>query len=250
MKTGPIKNLSQKLSYLVHTPAAWVPIVSWPVFSLTSFAMISDLVKQGVVPRTVIDVGANIGQFAVASANLFPHVIVHSFEPNPDCVAQLKDHVRSLNNILINPFALGDMGGQTSFHVNSHSHSSSILRLAEKHQDAFPHAREMCAIQVEVSTLDTVFANVDLNPPILLKLDVQGYESKVLQGGSDFLKRVDYVVLEASFKPMYVGEMLFMEIAHLMERYGFIFLRPVSWLPDPYTGEIIQMDALFQRKRA
>jgi len=61
--------------------------------------------------------------------------------------------------------------------------------------------------------------------------------------------RVEYVVLEASFKPMYEGEMLFMDIVRLMEGYGFSFLRPVGLLSDPRTGEIIQMDALFSRAK-
>jgi len=66
-----------------------------------------------------------------------------------------------------------------------------------------------------------------------------------LRGGLKTLQRVDYVILEASFKPMYEGEMLFMNIVRLMEEYGFHFLRPVGWLSHPKTGEILQTDALF-----
>ena len=43
------------------------------------------------------------------------------------------------------------------------------------------------------------------------------------------------------------GLLLRKEIVRLMEEYGFDFLRPVGLLPDPQTGEIIQMDALFRR---
>jgi hypothetical protein len=96
---------------------------------------------------------------------------------------------------------------------------------------------------------DKVFNAITLEPPVLLKLDVQGYESTTLRGGRDTLKRVDYVILEASFKPMYEGEMLFMDIVRLMEEYGFQFLRPVGWLSEPKTGEILQMDALFKRTK-
>jgi len=62
------------------------------------------------------------------------------------------------------------------------------------------------------------------------------------------LQQVDFVILEASFKPMYEGEMLFMDIVRLMEEYGFRFLRPVGWLSHPKTGEILQMDTLFKRQ--
>jgi FkbM family methyltransferase len=221
----------------------------WSKFSVTSFKMISDLVRQGVLPRTVIDVGANVGQFATASAKLFPNVSVHSFEPNPDCVSLLNRHVEPLGNVKVYPIALGDDDGEVIFHVNSHSHSSSILPLSKNHLEAFPDAREVNEIKVKVSTLDKTFASVELAAPVLLKLDVQGYEAQALRGAVATLKRVDYVVLEASFKPMYEGEMLFMEIVRLMEGYGFSFLRPVGWLNDPNTGEIIQMDALFRRNQ-
>lgn len=222
-------------------------VISWPKFSLTSFTMVSGLVRQGILPNTVIDVGANVGQFAVASAKLFPNVAVHSFEPNPECVSLLRKHVDPLGNVLVYPLALGDEAGELDFHVNSHSHSSSILPLAKNHLDAFPNARELSTIKVEVSTLDKVFSCAELPSPVLLKLDVQGYEAQALRGAVVTLKRVDYVILEASFKPMYHGESLFMDIVCLMESYGFHFLRPVGWLPDPHTGEIIQMDALFGR---
>lgn len=242
-----MKSKIYRLANLLISYSQLKAAFSWPKFSVTSFKMISDLIRQDVLPRTVIDVGANVGQFAIASAKLFPNVVVHSFEPNPECVALLSKHVASLENVSVYPMALGDKEGEVAFHVNSHSHSSSILPLADSHRDAFPDAREVNTIKVKVSTLDTVFAGVELVAPVLLKLDVQGYEAQALRGAVDTLKRVDYVVLEASFKPMYQGEMLFMGIVRLMEGYGFSFLRPVGLLPDPHTGEIIQMDALFRR---
>lgn len=228
-------------------PAAISALAFWPRFSLTSYRMVSSLAKQNIVPRTVIDVGANAGQFAIASAKLFPDVAVHSFEPNPDCAATLQRNVASLKNVQVYPLALGDEKGEAAFHVNSHSHSSSILPLTGNHREAFPQAREVDTIRVTLSTLDQVFADVELPGPVLLKLDVQGYEARVLRGAANTLKRIDHVVLEASFKPMYQGEMLFMDMALLMRDYGFTFLRPVGLLPDPRTGEIIQMDALFRR---
>lgn len=222
-------------------------IIFWPKFSVTSFKMASDLVCQKVLPKTVIDVGANVGQFAVASAKLFPNVLVHAFEPNPDCVVALQKNVMSLGSVLVYHIALGEEEGEAAFHVNSHSHSSSILPLSRNHLEAFPDAREVNSIQVKVSTLDTIFSGMELSAPVLLKLDVQGYEAQALRGAVKTLERIDYVVLETSFKPMYEGEMLFMDIVRLMESYGFSFLRPVGWLNDPNTGEIVQMDALFQR---
>lgn len=222
-------------------------IITWPKFSVTSYFMISRLLKQSIKPRTVLDIGANVGQFAVASAKLFPDARVHSFEPVPECAAELQENVGSLGNVEVHPFALGDSEGNVSFHVNAHSHSSSPLPLAEAHHEAFPEARQERTIEVSVSTLDQVFEGVDLERPVLLKLDVQGYEAQVLQGGEETLKRADYVVMEVSFRPMYEGEKPFLEMVQMMEGYDFRFERPVGWLSEPRTGEILQMDALFVR---
>jgi len=47
---------------------------------------------------------------------------------------------------------------------------------------------------------------------------------------------------------MYQGETLFLELMDLLSEAGFKFDRPVGWLPDPKTDEILQMDALFSRQ--
>jgi len=233
------------LAYLLSHPDAWVALLSWPKFSATSFRMVSSLMRQGIIPRTVIDVGANVGQFAVACAKIFSGVTIHSFEPLPGCVERLKRNVARLRDVHVYPLALGAEGGEVTMHINSHSHSSSILALGERHRRAFPGAREIGDIKVKMSTLDLEMKSMSLERPVLLKLDVQGYETLVLEGAAETLDKVDYVLLEASFRPMYQGEGAFMDIAKTMEDRGFEFLRPVGWLSDPHNGEVLQIDALF-----
>lgn len=239
-KVGEVLPLAEDLR---SVPA----LLTWPKFSVTSFKMVSGLDRQGVSPGTVLDAGANVGQFAIASAKLFPDVWVHSFEPVPVCFEKLRQNVSCLGNVAVYHLALGKNEGKVPLYVNSYSHASSVLPLAPAHREAFPEAREEKEITVKLSTLDRVFAGTELLRPILLKLDVQGYEAEVLRGGEETLKRVDYVVLEASFKPMYEGELLFMDVVRLMEDQGFRFERPLGWLEAPGNGEILQMDALFVR---
>jgi len=230
-------------------PLMFFRMISWSVFSLTSFQMLNKLKDQNLSASTVIDVGANIGQFAVAASKLLDTPRIYAFEPFPQSAQAFSKNTQKLPNITLYPIGLGEQEGETEFHVNSHSHSSSILALADSHKQAFPQAQEAEIIKIKVSTLDTVFKDIELQSPVLLKLDVQGYEPFVLRGGQETLKRVDYVILEASFKPLYEGEMLFTEIIALMESYGFRFLRPVGWLEAPKTGEILQADTLFERKK-
>lgn len=243
ISTIPAK-IRHAVTVFVKNPGAVKALATWPKFSIASYSVISPLSKQGILPRTVVDVGSNVGQFAVACVKLFPEATVHSFEPVPECVVELRRNVSGLN-VTVYPFALGEEEGDLRFYVNSFSPSSSPLPLAEQHRQAFPHAQEERTIEVEVSTLDQVFDGVNLERPVMVKLDVQGYEAKVLRGGEETLKRADYVIMEVSFKPMYEGEAPFMEMARTMEGYGLRFERPVGWLTDPETGEILQMDALF-----
>ncbi len=231
---------------LVYAEACWA-LVSWPKFSLSSYRIVSSLRRQGLVPETIIDVGANVGQFAVACAKVFPEASIHSFEPLPECVGRLRKHAAKLGAIHVYPVALGSLSADASIHVNSHSHSSSFLSLGERHREAFPSASEVGTVEVSMSTLDLQMSSVALRGPVLLKLDVQGFEPQVLDGASDTLPRVDYVLLELSFRPLYEGEKTFIEILHLLTGSGFEFSRPLGWLKDPRNGEILQMDALFVR---
>ena len=237
----------RNLGYFLGTPPAWCALFSWPKFSVTSFRMVSSMARQGITPKTVIDIGANVGQFAVASAKIFSGVTIHSFEPLPEAVKTLTKNVSTFHRVHVHATALGERRAKMTLHVNSHSHSSSILALGERHRRAFPRAREISIIEVPVSTLDDEMSFVSFERPVLLKMDVQGYEPRVLEGATETLKRVDYVLLEASFRPLYEGEKTFMEIAEMMQDRGFAFLRPVDWLTDPGNGEILQMDALFER---
>ena len=237
----------ENASYFLCNSSAWWGLLSWPQFSLTSFRIVSSLKRQGVSPRTVLDVGANVGQFAIACAKIFRDVTVHSFEPEPGSLDKLRQNAARVGRVQVYPVALGEKPGEVNFRVNSHSHSSSVLALGERHRRAFPYAQELSTIRVPVSTLDYEMGSVSLERPVFLKLDVQGYEPQVLEGAVETLKRVDHVLLEASFRPMYEGEKTFMDIARTMESYGFQFLRPVDWLSDPHNGEVLQMDALFAR---
>lgn len=221
--------------------------LSWTKFSLTSYLMVSRLLRQGILPKTVLDVGANVGQFAVAASKLFPGVKVHSFEPSPSSFKKLCENVSNLPNVTAYPIALGDSEREVMLHINEYPQSSSILPLTQAHREAFPKAKVISRLPVQSKTLAKILSKIKLRPPVLLKLDVQGYEAQVIRGARERMKSFKYVVLEASFKPMYVGETVFADLIPLLGSHGFTFQCPVGWLTDSKTDEILQMDALFIR---
>jgi FkbM family methyltransferase len=222
-------------------------MVMWPLFSVTSYRMLDDLRRQGVLPKSVIDVGANVGQFGVAALRLLDPQRLHAFEPLPDAVSALQRHLGAEPGVIIHPVALGASAGELRLHVNAHSHSSSLLHIAEAHRAAFPSAREVGQVAVLVRTLDQELSSAELPTPILLKIDAQGYERWVLDGAAATLGRTQWVILELSFRQMYEGEPAFLDMVMYMSAREFRLVRPIGWLANPATGEILQCDALFTR---
>lgn len=241
-----VEQLSKMLS-LFEDRRAIPALLTWPKFSLESFLVMSRLARQGINPKTILDIGANVGQFAVAASKMFPDATVYSFEPDPDTVQVLRKNVSAMQRVKVRELALGEEPGEVIFNVNKNTQVSSILPLHQGRLEAFPDATVTKTIKVPLDTLDRVFRNVEMEAPILLKIDVQGYEDRVLKGASNLLQRIDYILFEASMKQLYEGERTFVEMIKLMEGFGYVLLRPLNYHVSPLNGEVIEMDVLFRR---
>ncbi|HEX4142757.1 MAG TPA: FkbM family methyltransferase [Pirellulales bacterium] len=217
--------------------------------SLASFRMMRGLQREKVAPRTIIDLGANVGQFARAANSAFPEATIYSVEPNPDVVALLRSNLADISQLKVIATAIGDIDGEIEFHCSPQTQTSSVLRHASK------NGHENCAngdtrtIVVPIQRLDSLFAEVTLPSPVLLKLDLQGYELAALKGGKELLQQVEYVVVEAVFEEFYVGEPHFEAIWEYLRAAGFTMLRPMAFLCDR-QGAISQTDVLFRRMPA
>ena len=143
--------------------------------------------------------------------------------------------------------ALGSRAGEIAFFENAYSHASSALPVHDNQKKMRPETGDVREIKVPMHTLDTWKFPVPLTGPVLLKLDVQGLEREVLQGGKMFLSKVDYLVFESSFVRLYEGEALFEEMHRLVSGLGFEIVAPVGLL-EGARYEILQMDMLYRRR--
>jgi FkbM family methyltransferase len=222
-------------------------IFRWPRFSLTAYHLVASISGSGIRPATVIDVGANTGQFTIAAAYLFRNPKIYAFEPIPDCVEKLRILASGSSNIEVQATAVGVRNDHVDFYVNAYDQASSLLKLDAVSKRHFGNFMERETIRVPVTTLDRFFKNKAMKKPVLLKIDVQGAEKDVVEGARKTLKMVDYVLLETSFSPMYIGQPSFVEMIETMKASGFTFIRPVDFLKSPKNGEILQADLLFKR---
>lgn len=194
--------------------------------------------------RTVLDVGANEGQFAAAALLAFPNAQVYSFEPIEECFSKLARQFERIPNFRAFKTAVGDLNGELEFHHNNFSPSSSFLPIAATHVRNFPYTAEAKTIRVKVARLDDLLSQIHTEGNILLKVDVQGYEDKVLAGATETLKSVNAIIVETSFTELYHGQSLFEDIYSFLTNYGFKYKGAVGQLKTARDG-ILQQDALF-----
>jgi FkbM family methyltransferase len=240
---------THKLLWAIEDRRTFWAILTWPKFSLSSFLIVSRIARLGIRPRTILDVGANVGQFAVAAAKVFADARIYSFEPNPEVVPKLRATVYSLPNVTVHEFGLGDVHGELEFFVNRDSQVSSFLPLGERRREAFPDSTVERTTKVPVRTLDSVFAETHMEGPVMLKIDVQGFEDRVLKGGLRALDAVDHVVMETAIAPLYDGEIDIGEAMSMMYNLGYTLRQPLHWHWSPIDGSIIEMDLLFERQK-
>jgi FkbM family methyltransferase len=218
----------------------------WKPFTVPMFHLARALAAEGVRPRTIVDGGANVGQFARAAVETFADARVICFEPLPDVAATLRANLADCTRVTVHECALGDADGTVAFRRNVSSPSSSVLPLGEAAARSFPELSEAELLDVPVCRLDTVLRDERLDGPVLLKLDLQGYELRALDGAAETLPRMEHVLLETSFTGTYDGEPLFAEVYTYMEDHGFRLVRPLAALKDA-TDAIAEVDALFAR---
>jgi FkbM family methyltransferase len=197
--------------------------------------------------RTVLDIGANIGQSAIFYHGLFPHAHIYSFEPIGNCYAELKRNVADISVAAAFNLALGDTQGVTTLYRSASAGSSSLLPMEDLHYRAFPSTRPTGEEQVRVARLDDLVGDLTLEDDILMKIDVQGYEDKVLAGGQAVLERTRLVITEVSFQELYRGQTLFQDINRQLEGAGFRYMGSMKQMLSPLDGGVLQADAVFLR---
>jgi FkbM family methyltransferase len=193
---------------------------------------------------TIIDVGANKGQFAVAARAIHEDARIIAFEPLPDAGATFRAIFANDRNVTLHPFAIGEATGEQTFYVTDSVDSSSLLRPGVGQAKAFG-VREARQIKVRVARFADLVTLEALPRPILLKIDVQGGELDVLRSAGD-LSFVDAVYVELSTSELYEGQALYPEVQAFLTERGFELATKSNVAVTEAFGET-QFDALYLR---
>ncbi len=204
---------------------------------------------QTYAPQTVLDIGANTGQFAKLTRELLPLTRIISFEPLRQCFEQLKLQTSALSPFEAYPIALGEQDLTTVMHHNEFSPSSSLLSMDQLHKEELPHTGKVAHEEIQVRRLDGLSEHLQIIDPLLIKIDVQGYTEPVLRGGEQTVRRACAVVAEVSLQPLYRGEATFDQVHALLSQWGFIYRGNVDQWCSERDGRILQCDCLFENTR-
>jgi len=143
--------------------------------------------------HVVVDVGANAGVFTVASADLVgPTGRVVAIEPNPVVLNRLRANVQQNgldDRVAVLPVAVADRAGRGFIRIDS---GNSITARVHVLEPGDPVTKEtVCVARLDDALAEAGVKNVDI-----LKVDVEGLELAVLDGGAATLARSQRVVVE------------------------------------------------------
>ncbi len=148
--------------------------------------------------RTIIDVGANKGQFAKRFLAIFPKAQVLSFEPVPSAFRELSEWTASEPRATVFNLAVGDREGRVQMveHVEN-TVSSSLLETTAQSIDIWPAQAKQRTVDVAITTLDKAIGPAP-RAEVLVKLDVQGYEDRVIRGARETLRKAAAAIVEVN----------------------------------------------------
>ncbi len=196
-----------------------------------------------------LDVGANIGQFGRQLRSNYEYSgQIISFEPLSSARNSLESTASSDPNWQVLPYALGDSDEVQMINIAKNSQSSSILQMETNHINAAPDSAYVGSEEVIVRRLDGLYSSLEATDKnVFLKLDVQGFEDRVLAGAEESLKKILAVRLEMSIRPLYQSEVLIDLMIPRLRDLGFHLVALEPNFVDEKTGALLQVDGLFSK---
>lgn len=149
--------------------------------------MLVTLAQKYPVQKTIIDVGAHVGNHSVFFMNFMEYEEIHAFEPYEGNRQFLEFNLFGRTGTHVHPFALSDKDGSGKM-----IHHETVLDHGSVHL--------VPGDEVQVLTLD----HYDFTNVTLIKIDAEGFDVEVIKGGMNMIMRdLPTLVVELNGSAMY-----------------------------------------------
>ena len=199
-------------------------------------------VSNYFTPTSILDIGANVGQFYQESKKVFNDSYYFLIEPNPNC----DEHLKKLNvDYYIG--AVSDKIKNIPFIMNK-TDLTSTGNSFYKEVSSFFTDDNIVEYNITTTTLDELFLNKKTFD--LIKIDTQGSELDIVKGGINLIKETKGIILEVSvaINEYNLNAPKSTEIFDFMFSIGFEHKIKVGVNFNPDNGELVQEDYLFLNK--
>jgi len=192
--------------------------------------------RFGFTPRNVLDVGAFQGEWAKACLKAYPEAHITCIEPQGEPQFKLRELAKQHPNLKVIQTLLGS---QVTPHIpfQERGSGSSVLLPTSENERMKP-----------MTTVDRLILEKRLDPPEMVKLDVQGYEMEVLKGWTQGFEKCLVIQCEISLLPLIPGAPLLPELIEYLQERDFVMFDITELIRSPSDGAVWQIDALFCRK--
>jgi len=205
-----------------------------------------------------IDVGANVGQTVHKLKSVWKDAEVHSIEPLTSQYFELTRVAKMYDNVHTYNLALSKNSGMRKFHVNEHQIMlSGFYKLNEESKDSIAlnspepaHVNFLKSRQtyVDTQTLDNWANDNNITHIDLLKMDTQGSEPEILEGGKYILNNTNVIVTELMFYDLYKKQNSFYDLEKTLLPLGFE-LYDIGYISkNPMTGRTDWVDVVYVKK--
>lgn len=200
--------------------------------------------KHGI--QRIIDIGANKGQFHdFIRHDVESTLPIHSFEPDPDLAAGLRERSRGQSGAwTISQCALGAENATRSFNrMALDVYNSFLAPIADA---GHPSNAIHMAFEVEVKRLDDLLPELGDLSRSFIKIDTQGWDLEVLQGGPRAFAQAPMVQTELSFRPIYQGCPTWAQSVEAFQAAGFI-VSDIFMVRYDDLAEAVEGDAILTK---
>lgn len=210
----------------------------------TRFTALMKLISEYDI-EFVIDIGANVGQFALDLRRAGYLGEILSFEPVSNTFVTLRRNSAREKRWQVFDLAIGSRAGKKSINIsNNDSLSSSFRDMNNLHLSNFPQSYFTSEEVVSVSTLDKQLNILKISPTkCLLKIDVQGFERDVLAGGINSIPLIPVCYIEGSLSPLYDGEYDLRELLNNLHDLGHNIFELFPGVRAK-NGKLLQVDII------